>query len=201
VTDAARFDRAYFDRWYRDPRHRVHSPGERARRVALVVAATEAVLGRPLRRVLDVGAGEGHWQPILARLRPRARYRGLDPSAYAVARFGARRGIRLGGFDDLRAAGRRPYDLVVCSGFLNYLPAPRLRAGLSALRALIGGVAYLELFTAADELSGDHATMDRRSAATYRRWLGTAGLVPLGLHCWAPRAVATGLAELERAGA
>ena len=65
-----RYDRAYFDKWYRSPRHRVKSPGELRRQAAFVLAAAEYILGRPVRTVLDVGSGEGQWNPALRRLRP-----------------------------------------------------------------------------------------------------------------------------------
>jgi hypothetical protein len=52
------YDRAYFDRWYRDPRTRIHVRAAVERKVALAVATTEYLLQRPLRSVLDVGCGE-----------------------------------------------------------------------------------------------------------------------------------------------
>ena len=81
-----RYDRSYFDKWYRDPRHRVSTAAGLARKVAMVVGVAEYLLGRPLRRALDVGAGEGSWRGALRRLRPRLDYVGVDPSAYAVRR-------------------------------------------------------------------------------------------------------------------
>ena len=44
------YDRDYFDKWYRDPRHAVGSPVELKRKVAMVVAQTEYYLGRPIDR-------------------------------------------------------------------------------------------------------------------------------------------------------
>ena len=35
---AKEYDRAYFDRWYRNPRHRVKSEAELRRKVAMIVA-------------------------------------------------------------------------------------------------------------------------------------------------------------------
>src|SRR6476646_4115557 len=52
------YDEAYFTRWYRDPRTRVHSPDSVRRKVRMVVGVTEYFLGRKLRSVLDIGAGE-----------------------------------------------------------------------------------------------------------------------------------------------
>ena len=53
------YDRDYFDKWYRDPRHAVGSPTELRRKVALAVAQAGYYLGRPGRNGLDVGCGEG----------------------------------------------------------------------------------------------------------------------------------------------
>src|SRR6188508_1192390 len=94
---AKSYDRAYFDRWYRDAAQAVIQREHLARRVRLAVAAAEWVLDRPIESVLDIGAGEGTWRAVLRRLRPRARYLGLDPSAYAVKRFGHARELVQGG--------------------------------------------------------------------------------------------------------
>jgi hypothetical protein len=39
------YDRDYFDKWYRDPKHAVGSPAELKRKVAMVVAHAEYYLG------------------------------------------------------------------------------------------------------------------------------------------------------------
>src|SRR3954468_22707094 len=92
------YDEAYFRKWYRDPRTRVHTPDSVRRKVRMVLGVTEYFLGRKLRTVLDVGAGEGTWGAELGRLRPGLRYLGLDPSEYVVERYGRRRNIKLGSF-------------------------------------------------------------------------------------------------------
>ena len=56
------YDRAYFERWYRDPRHSVIQRDLLARRVQLAIAAAEYVLERPVRNVLDIGCGEAPWR-------------------------------------------------------------------------------------------------------------------------------------------
>jgi SAM-dependent methyltransferase len=166
----------------------VKSPVELARQVGFVLRAAEWVLGRPVRHVLDVGAGEGQWRTALRRLRPGVRYDGVDPSAHAVARFGGRRGLLAGGITDLDGLPlRTSYDLVVCCGMLNYLDARTLRAGLAQVARRTGGLAYLELFAAEDVraggVEGDTAWPRPRPAAWYRRVLREAGFVPVGLQC------------------
>jgi SAM-dependent methyltransferase len=193
------YDRAYYDKWYRSRAHRVRTTGELARIVRFVVAATEHVLERPVRRVLDVGAGEGNWYPLLRALRPRVHYLGIDPSAYAVARYGRRRRLVQGSIEALAAAGARGrYDLVVASGMLNYLSEAQLVRGLAAVAAHTGGVAYLELFAAGDAVAGDTAWAPLRPAAWYAARCRGAGLVPIGLHLYVPSDEADRLAQLER---
>ena len=191
-----RYGRAYFDRWYRE--RRIGSPADLARVVALAVAMTEQVLARPVRSVLDVGAGEGRWQPILHRLRPQARYAGVDSSRWAIERWGRQRNLRLGSIDALDELGLDgPFDLVVASDILHYLATPALTLGMRQLVALVGGVAFLPTFTVQDEIDGDRAHFQRRSAATYRRIFSRAGLIPLGMYAWTLRTRKRDLAKLE----
>jgi len=193
------YDRAYFDRWYRRAQSRIWTPIEVERKVRLAVAAAELVLGRTVRSVLDVGCGEGSWQPILRRLRPRATYAGVDASPYVVARFGRHRHIRLGtfgGLQDLRL--RSSYDLVVACDVLHYLPTGDLANGLAVLAPRTGGVAYLEAYTAVDEVSGDRRGFHRRAPSTYRRLMREAGFVGLGLHLYVAGRIARDMVALER---
>jgi predicted TPR repeat methyltransferase len=200
VTDPAkRYDRAYFDRFYRRPRTRVHSPDDVLRKVHHAVSAAEFVLERPIESVLDIGAGEGAWQPILRRMRPQATYLGVEPSDYAVRRHGRRRNIRQGTFDDLPAAGiRGRFDLIVCADVMNYLSSRALRAGLGQIARHLRGVAYLEIYTEEDELDGDLDGIDLRPARWYRRLLRDAGFTSCGLHCYAGRAAARNVVAMER---
>jgi SAM-dependent methyltransferase len=196
------YDKAYFDKWYRSRTHRVRTPAQTRRIVAFTLAAAEYVLDRPVRSVLDVGAGEGNWQPILKKLRPALTYVGVEPSAYAVGRFGRRRELRLGSVEslmDLKLHETHPdgFDLVICCGVLNYVPARALAKALEQLALHTNGVAWLELFTAHDDIEGDIAEMKPRSAGWYRTRLAAAGLVPCGLHLYAPSDRAATLATLE----
>ncbi|MES1259460.1 MAG: class I SAM-dependent methyltransferase [Gemmatimonadota bacterium] len=190
------YNRAYFDRWYRE--RRIASPADLARVVTLAIAITEQLLARPLRSVLDVGAGEGRWQPLVHRLRPKARYAGVDSSVWAIERWGARRNLRLGSIDALDQLGLDgPFDLIVASDILHYLPTPVLTTGVRQIVSLLGGVAFLPTFTAQDEIEGDRAAFQRRSAATYRATFRRAGLIPLGMYAWTLKDRARDLAKLE----
>ena len=199
AADNGTYNAAYFEKWYRNPRHRVKSPAELARQAAFVLHTAEWVLGRPVRTVLDVGCGEGQWRSVLRRHRPKLQYTGVDPSAYAVARYGKRRNIRLGSIENLSALSLGgPFDLVICCGMLNYIAAPALAVGLAQVASLTGGLAFLEIFTGADATEGDTSWPAPQSAQWYRRVLRSAGLTSVGLHCYVPKG-AHAIAELERA--
>lgn len=196
---AKRYDRAYFERWYHDPRTRIHLRTAVERKVRLALAATEYLTQCPVRTVLDVGCGEGPWQPILKRARPGLRYVGVDSSDYAVRRFGRARDLRLGTFGQLGALGLEgPFDLVVCSDALHYVPDEEMRPGLVAIAGLLGGVAWLEFFTDADAIAGDFHEMKRRPAAFYDRHLRAAGLVHCGLFSFVRADFAPGVTAFER---
>lgn len=198
------YDRDYFERWYRDPALRAEAIGGRARlarKVALAVSTAEYWLERPLRSVLDVGCGEGAWQPVLARLRPKARYLGFDSSAYAVERYGRRRGLHRAAFGDF--ANLRPcppVDLLVCSDVMHYLDAGELDRGLPGLAELCGGIAFLETFTREDAIDGDTAGFRRRPGRFYRERFSRAGFRPLGSHLWLGPGLADMASTLETAG-
>lgn len=192
-----RYDREYFDEWYR--RRGFGSRADLDRKVRYAVSSAEYVLDRPVRSVLDVGCGEGAWQPALRAVRPAASYVGVDPSPYAIRRFGRRRHLvpgSLGELDDLRLGG--PFDLVVCVDVVPYAPAVDVRAGLRSIASLLAGVALIELFTSADSFVGDRVEYRRRSPATYERWFGDAGLHRIGPNTFVSTELSASLPYFER---
>jgi SAM-dependent methyltransferase len=200
IRPAAHYDQAYFDKWYRHPAHRVKSALDIRRQLEFVVCATEYILERPLTKVLDVGAGEGNWGVALRKIRPRARYYGVDPSAYAVERYGKQRNIRLGSFGAIASAGLPDdFDLILCCGTMNYVSGAELATGLDALTYLSVGVAYFEVFTAADDATGDFSRGSARSSAWWRRLFRKTGWSPLGMHLYLRTDMETLAASLERA--
>jgi SAM-dependent methyltransferase len=193
------YDSEYFRRWYHDPRRRVITPSAVARKVRLVTGIAEALLERPIRSVLDVGAGEGAWRAHLRRLRPGVRYVGVESSEYAVGRFGRTRGMHRGSFGTVGALGLEgPFDLIVVCDVLHYVPDRELAPGLAAIGELLGGVAYLEAYTTEDAIEGDHGDWHHRTAAAYRRLCRRAELFPVGMHCYVGPALADSTAVLER---
>jgi len=193
-----RYDKEYFDKWYR--RQRVNAPAEVRRKVALAVVQAEYFLGRALRDVLDVGCGEGQWRDHLRALRPRVRYLGVDPSDYAVATFGRERNLRKAGFGELAALGLdRQFDLVVSSDAMHYIPDAELRRGFPALVKLAGGILFLEVLTADDDIVGDLDALIRRPATWYRKLFREQGLLPVGAYTWAAPPLQGSLAAMELA--
>lgn len=196
-----KYDGAYFKRWYRNPKTRVITPADTKRKAHLALSAAEYMLGRPVRSVLDVGAGEGTWMPVVRALRPGIRYVGVDPSEYAVRRFGRRRNIRLGSFGALDEAGLRgSFDLVICCGVVNYLSRGELQRGLEVIAALLAGVAFIEVWTTADDVVGDRRGWQEHSPGYYRRVFRRAGLISCGMHCYVGPALAEEAAALEVIG-
>jgi len=194
------YDRIYFDKWYRDPRHAVGSPAELRRKVAMAVAQTEYYLGRTIRNVLDVGCGEATWRAPPRALRPGVEDRGLDASEYVVARYGRSRRIglaRFGQLEQLRFDTR--FDLIVCSDVLHYLKPAEIRAGLHGIGEMLDGVAFLEVFTSRDDVAGDRQGFIARAPAWYLREFGRVGLLPCGSHCYLGPRLEQHVAALERA--
>jgi 2-polyprenyl-3-methyl-5-hydroxy-6-metoxy-1,4-benzoquinol methylase len=164
----------------------------------MAVTLAEYFLGRKLRSVLDIGAGEGVWGVELRRLRPGIRYLGVDPSEYVVNRHGRRRNIRLGSFEEVprMQLGRR-YDLIVCADMLQYVADAPLKRGVRHLASLLTGIAFLEAYTTNDEMEGDLDDWHRRTKSQYRQIFADAGLVACGVHCYLTASVAANAVELE----
>jgi SAM-dependent methyltransferase len=194
------YDKKYFDKWYRHPKHRVKSSLDIERQLRFVVAATEYLYERPVRKVLDVGAGEGNWSVALKKIRPGAKYYGVDASEYAVQRFGKKRNIRLGTFGDVGTLGLDDdFDLILCCGVLNYIAPRELARGLRALAKLTVGTAYFEVFTSADDATGDFSRETSHTPQWWRGCFRRTGWSPLGMHLYLPTPLASVAAALERA--
>ena len=163
------FDRAYYERHYRNRWTRVGGLAS-VQRLGDFVAAYLRYLEQPVRTVLDFGCGLGHWRSVLQRHFPRARYTGVELSEYLCARYGWQRGSVV----DWVAA--RPADLVICHGVLQYLDAPHARRAIRNLASNCRGALFLEAVTTEDwKHNCDRERTDGnvylRPAAWYRRQL------------------------------
>jgi SAM-dependent methyltransferase len=138
-----RFDRAYYDRYYQNPKTRVGDRSD-ARRLAQLLGGYLRYLQQPVRNVLDLGAGLGQMRAALRGEFPDASYVGVERSEYACERYG----LRQGSVVDFRARGR--FDLVICKGVLQYLNRDEADRALANLAALCRGCLYLEALTRED---------------------------------------------------
>ncbi len=192
-----RYDRAYFDRWYRG-RAPIGAESEVRRKVALAVIVAEYFLRRQLRNVIDIGCGEAPWCMHLQTLRPAVRYAGFDPSDYAVQQFGALRNVRLGSFGELASLRiRERFDLLVCADVLHYLSEEEIHRGLPAMIKLMRGAAFLEVLTREDQIIGDKVGLTVRPAGWYRELFSNAGLTSVAPYMWLAPALARTVAQLE----
>jgi SAM-dependent methyltransferase len=197
-ADTERYDKKYFDRWYRDSATKVKSPASIRRKAALALGVAEYYMERRVRSVLDVGCGEGNWLSHLRSLRPGIHYTGVDSSTYAVGRYGNSRGIRLGSIGSLDECGLESgYDLVICSDTLFYLSNEEMDKGLSFLSPRTLGVAFLELYTDSDSVIGDFPNSGLRSCSFYRKLLARHGFRSVGSHCYLGPAIAHHAMEME----
>lgn len=192
------YDKAYFDHWYRA--EGFGSASLLARKVGFAIGAAEYLMGRPVRSVLDLGCGEGAWQPALRQVRPDVRYLGIDPSTYAVERYGAERNLRLGHLGELDGVVTEadgPFDLIVCVDVLGYVPDDQVLPALRFVADHLTGLAVIEVFTSEDDFEGDVEHYQRRPMATYRRWLTRAGLERVGPNLFAGDVVVPTLSSFE----
>lgn len=164
-----RFGADFYRRFYVDPKTRVVTRAEMARRADLLAAFVRH--GElPVRSILDVGCGLGLMRRQLLRHFPRARYTGLEFSEYLCAKHGWEQGSAA------TFRSERPFDLVVCYDVLQYLQAREAAAALRNLARLCRGVLHFGVLTQEDwDLYCDKRRTDRsvsiRPGIWYRRRL------------------------------
>jgi len=179
-----KYDQTYFDHWYRGAQ-RVNAPAEVRRKVALAISVAEYFLRRPIRSVLDVGCGEGAWFPHLNALRNGIEYMGVDPSEYVVRRFGKKRNIHRAGFGELGSLHiARKFDLIVCSDVLHYVEKNEIREGIAEIVRLLNGVAFIEVLTKEDDITGDLQGLIPRPGRWYRDTFAHSGLIEVAPYCF-----------------
>ena len=163
------FDAAYFRRYYESRRSRVYG-GPQIDQLARGVTGFVQWFGVEIERVLDVGAGTGLWRDWFRVNMPEVRYRSLDVSEYACAKYGHER-------RDIAAwRARQRYDLVVCQGVLPYLGERECAKAIANMAAMCRAFLYLEAVTARDlrdvcDRSRTDVRVLARPASFYRRAL------------------------------
>jgi SAM-dependent methyltransferase len=160
------FDRAYYQRYYFNPRTAVTSRAE-ARNRARLIAAHAQYIGLPVRRILDMGCGTGMLRAPLLRALPRASYTGVETSEYLCKRYGWDQGLVQG------YCSARPFDLVICYDVVQYLDAPTARRAIDNLAQLCRGMLYFTALTRKDwyencDRSRTDSAVHLRTAKWYR---------------------------------
>ncbi|HEX5326212.1 MAG TPA: hypothetical protein VFW75_06055, partial [Acetobacteraceae bacterium] len=91
------------------------------------------------------------------------------------------------------------FDLIVCTDVLHYLKPAEIRAGLGGIVDMLEGIAFLEVFTRADDPAGDLTGFVARTPQWYLREFQQAGLLPCGSHGYLGPRLERHVAALERA--
>lgn len=198
AANAPEFGAAYFRKFYLNPATRVTTPADMRNRATVIVSVLRQAQ-IPVRRILDAGCGLGLLRAPLAALLPRARYAGLEASAYLCRRYGWNRG------SVIDFVARKPYDLVICYDVLQYLNDRDAARALKNLARLTRSALYVSALTREDWRENcDRNRTDRavhlRSGAWYRERLKR-HFRYLGLGIWVRKDVTAILWDLERATA
>lgn len=195
-ASGARFDAAYYRRFYGSPATRVYGARDIGH-LARGVAGIAGWLGVELRSVLDVGAGTGLWRDWFRRHRPAVSYRSIDVSPHACSAYGHERR------DISTWRTRRRFDLVVCHGVLQYLDERAAERAIENLGAMCRGLLYLEVLAEEDGGVLDTAASDMaiqvRPARWYRERLER-HFVQVGAGLWASTRSGVRLYALEGTG-
>ena len=194
MSGGERFDAAYFNRFYRNPKTRVATPGE-VRAQANFIASFLRYLDVPVRSILDIGCGLGHLLNALGAAFPRARTEGVEASSYLCETLGWRRGV----LPDY--APPRPFDLVVCHDVVAYLDDAAAAKALAVLGRASRRALFFAALTTEDRAACDERRTDfdvhLRPNAWYRRRLGR-WFEPIGGGLWLRRSEPAKLWSLDR---
>lgn len=176
-----RFDPAFYERFYANPRTRVTTPQEMARR-ATAIAVLIKQLELPIKRILDAGCGLGLMRRTLAKAFPATSYTGIEVSEHLCKRFG---------WTQASLAAYKPrgrFDLVICYDVLQYLPDKEAAQAMANLGRLGRTALYFHAPTRGDwqgnaDLSCSDGDIHLREADWYRTRLARHfDHVGFGLH-------------------
>ena len=192
---SSRFDARFYQRFYMNPRTRVTTREEMARR-AQMIAALVKQLELPVKRILDAGCGLGWLREPLLEAFPGATYVGLEVSEHLCQQHG---------WIQKSLAEYRPrgqFDLLICYDVMQYLSDREAAQAIANLARLSRGALHFQAPTVEDwrdnaDLSASDSDVNLRSADWYRTRLSRhfehAGF---GVHV--RRGVPWGQWELER---
>jgi trans-aconitate methyltransferase len=176
-----RFDPAFYERFYANPRTRVTTPQDMTRR-AVAVGVLVKQLELPVKRILDAGCGLGLMRKALVKAFPAASYTGIEVSEHLCKRLGWTQAS----LATYRPRGR--FDLIICYDVLQYLPDAAAARAMANLGRLCRGVLYFHAPTRGDwqqnaDLSCSDSNVHLRDADWYRTRLARGfDHVGFGLH-------------------
>lgn len=162
------FDKAYYDRFYRNPGTRAVSPAA-ARRQAGFIAGYLRFMEVPVKRIADIGCGLGQVLGALENEYPRAKTQGVEYSEYLCTKYGWDQG------SVVTYQSKSAFDLVVCNDVLAYLNDKDCSTAIANLAQLTRSAVFLGILTAEDWDLCDQKRTDPdqylRSKVWYRRRL------------------------------
>ena len=156
------FDKAYYDRFYRNPETRAVTPAA-VRRQALFIAAYLNHLEIPVREVLDIGCGTGGLLRAVGKAMPKVTTRGVEFSSYLCETYGWQQGSVV----DVDAGSA---DLVICNDVLGYLNDADCGKALKNLARHATGALYLGVLTREDLVLCDPERTDQAQSARPVNW-------------------------------
>ncbi len=194
MPSTERFDKAYYDRFYRNPTTRAASHRDAALQAGFIVAYLR-YLRLQVRHVVDIGCGLGRLLDALGDAIPSATRLGIESSRYLCDRYGWEPGALP------HDVPRRSFDLVVCDDVLGYLDAEDAAAAIATLARLTRKALFFGVLTEEDLAICDPSRTDTdvhlRPAAWYRRRLGQR-FQPVGGGLWLRKPVTAPIWTLER---
>lgn len=191
------FDARFYQRFYMNPRTRVTSREEMARRGGMVASLVKQ-LELPVKRILDAGCGLGWLRAPLLKSFPSATYVGLEVSEHLCRQHGwVRKSLA-----EYRPRGS--FDLIICYDVMQYLSDREAAQAMANLARLARGALYFHAPTLEDwrdnaDRSSSDGDINLRSADWYRRRL-VRHFEHAGFGVHVRRGVPWGQWELERSG-
>lgn len=157
------FDKAYYDRFYRNPATRSATPLAAARQAAFISGYLR-YLEVPVRRLLDIGCGLGRALTAMADQYPNARAVGVEYSEYICNRYGWTQG------SVVDFSSKSPFDLVMCNDVLAYLDDRACAEAINNLAQLSRAAVFLGVLTKEDWVLCDQQRTDPDQYLRTKAW-------------------------------
>lgn len=159
-----KFDRRYYDRFYRDAKTRVATITSSIPLVDFTLAYLNH-LDIEISQALDIGCGLGFWGEILAERAPHVKYVGVESADHLCEQYGWQKG------SVVTYRTKKKFDLVVCQGVLQYLGDRSAATAITNLARLTKKALFLQVLTAEDwEHSCDRSVTDRDCHLRPAQW-------------------------------